>query len=59
MSVPEQDSPVLAVTVTVPAGPTPAPVTEKLTVTTCPGLEGSGVSEVMLVELAIFVALVV
>jgi hypothetical protein len=59
VSVPEQDSPELAVTVTVPVGPTPAPVTEKVIVTACPSTEGSGVSEEIVVVLTIFVALVV
>ena len=52
MSVPEQDSRVLAVTVTEPVGPLPGPVTVKLMVTGCCALEGFGLVEVIVVELA-------
>jgi len=50
------------VTATVPVGVTPPPVTLKLTKTACPGLDGSGVSAVMVVEveawLTVWLALV-
>jgi len=49
---------VLAVTVTVPVGPTPVPVTEKFIVTACPPMDGSGVSDEIVVALPILVALV-
>jgi hypothetical protein len=56
VSVPEQDSPVLALAVTDPVGPTPAPATKKLIVTACAMTEGLGVFEEIVVVLAILVA---
>jgi hypothetical protein len=57
--VPEQLSPVLAVTVTLPEGAGRlVPVTVNLIVTNCPTTEGLGVCELIVVVLAIFVAAV-
>lgn len=57
-SVPVQDSPVLAVTVTDPVGPAPVPAAEKLTVTACWRLEGFGVCEAIVVVLVALTAAV-
>ena len=58
LSVPVQDSLVLAVTVTEPLGPAPVPATVKPTVTACWRVEGLAVFEVIVVVLATLVALV-
>jgi hypothetical protein len=58
LSVPVQDSLVLAVMVTEPVGPAPPPATVKLIVTDCCRVEGFGVFEVILVVLAALVAFV-
>lgn len=55
-SVPVQDCPVLAVTVTDPVGPAPAPDAEKLIVTTCWRVDGFGVCAVIEVVLAALLA---
>jgi hypothetical protein len=58
LSAPVQDSLVLAVTVTEPVGPAPVPGTMKPMVTACRRVEGLGVLEVIVVELATLVAFV-
>lgn len=58
VATPEQDSPVLAVTVTNPVGPAPAPDAEKLIVTACWSVEGFGAYEVIEVVVASFTAAV-
>lgn len=58
-SVPEQDSPVLAFTVTDPVGTEPAPVTEKLITTAWLRVEGFGVCETIVVVVVVLVAVVV
>jgi hypothetical protein len=58
LSVPVQDSLVLAVTVTEPVGPAPVPATVKPMVTACRRVEGLGVLEVIVTVLATLVALV-
>ena len=55
-SVPVHDCPVLAVTVTDPVGPAPAPDAEKLIVTACCRVDGFGVCAVIEVLLPILVA---
>jgi hypothetical protein len=55
VSDPLQDSPVLAVTETVPVGEV-TPVTEKLMVTTWAAFEGFGAAVVMVVALGAFCA---
>jgi hypothetical protein len=51
LRVAPQDSPVPAVTVTLPVG-TPGPATLKFTITACPTSDGSGVSEIIVVMVA-------
>jgi hypothetical protein len=57
-SVPEQDSPVLALTVTEPVGIAPPAATEKLVTTPWLSVEGFGVRETMVVDVEAFVPVV-
>ena len=57
-SVPVQDSLVLAVTITEPVGPAPAPATLKPMVTACRRVEGLGVLEVIVTVLEVLSAVV-
>ena len=58
VSVAEHDSPVLALTVAEPVGPTPVPATENVTITACCSVEGFGVLELMVTVLVALAAVV-
>jgi hypothetical protein len=57
-SVPVQDSPVLALTLTEPVGPVPTPATEKLMTTAWLRFDGFGVFDTIAVVLVALVAVV-
>jgi hypothetical protein len=59
VSVPVQDSPVLAVTLTGPVGPAPIPAARKLIFTACCTVEELGIFEVIVMLLATLTAVVV